>query len=138
MVGVGNSGCNSVARNFGGIELQIALIGASDKDAAHRIHRTVPNAAAAKLEIAGVLMQERREHRGRHQCADSRVGVERAIALRVSAEALPIRRIAVPCLARQGDHSDERNGDGIGHRFRGELELCLCGERLELVSVFDG
>lgn len=138
MVGVGESGCNRVAHNFGGIELKIAIIGASDKDAAHGIHRAVPNAAAAELEIAGVLMQERREHRGGHQCADSRVGVERAIALCVSAEALPIRRIAVPCLAHQGDHSDERNGDGIGHRFRGEFELYLCVEGLELVPVFDG
>ena len=83
-------------------------------------------------------MQEGGEQRGRHQCAYSRVGVERAKPLRVSADVLSVRRIAVPCLANQGDHSDERNGDGIRHRFRRKLELCLRGEGLEVVPLFDG
>src|SRR5262249_28539422 len=88
----------------------------------------MPHAPAPQLEISRILMQERRKHRCLHQSADSRISVKRTMALRVTAEPLAIRRIAVPGLTQQGDHSNEGNGDGIGHRFRarnGDLRVFL-------------
>src|SRR5271167_735244 len=102
MVRVRNTGGDDVAHDLGIIEVKFATICASHEDAARGIHRAASGTARAQLEIARVLLQERREHGGRHQGADSGVGEERAIAPRVALETLPIRRITVPSLS---DHA---------------------------------
>lgn len=115
MIGARNTGRHGVAHNLGVIELKLATIASSDEDAAHRIRGAVPGSARAELEIARVLTQDRREHRGGHQGANSGVGKERAKALPVPLETLPIRRISVPSLSDQCDHRNERNRDRVGH-----------------------
>ena len=82
--------------------MTFAAIRASDEDLAHRIDYSVPGIAFADLEVAGVLMQKRGEHGGRHKSANPGVGVECTGALRVTLQTLSIRWIAVPSLADQG------------------------------------
>lgn len=137
MVGIRDAGGDGAAHDLGVIELRCATIGARHEDAANGIHDTAPGGAGAELEITRVLMQERWEHRSGHQRADSGVGVERAITLRVTLQSLSIGWIAVPGLSDQGDNSDKRNGNRIGHGFRGEQEFGLGGKRRELVLFFN-
>ena len=102
MVDVRNTARDGVAHDHGVIELTFAAIRASDEDLAHRTDYPVPGTAFADLEVAGVLMQKRGEHRGRHKSANPGVGVECTGALRVTLQTLSIRWIAVPSLADQG------------------------------------
>ena len=77
------------------IELERAAIAASQQNTAHGINRAMPNAALAELVVARVLVKERRKYRGRHQRADTRVSIERAVAFRVTLQTLAIGRVAV-------------------------------------------
>jgi hypothetical protein len=90
MVDVRNTGRDGGAHDLGVIELTFAAIRASDEDLAHRIDYSVPGIAFADLEVAGVLMQKRGEHGGRHKSANPGVGVECTEALRVTLQTLSI------------------------------------------------
>jgi hypothetical protein len=63
MVRVRDTCRDGVAHNLGVIKLTPASIGAGDEDLAHSVHRAVPGTGFAKLEISGVLMPKRGEHR---------------------------------------------------------------------------
>ena len=137
MVGVGDAGGNGVADDFGIIELEGAVIGASDKDAGGGVQQATTDSALAELEIARVLVQDGGEDRGGHERADAGVGVESGEALVVTREALAVGGVAVASLAEHGDSADEGHGDGIGHGFGGELEFGGGGKRPELFLGFD-
>ncbi len=138
MVGVGDAGGDGVAHDFGIIELEFAAVGASDEDAADGILRAVPLGAGAELKIARVLMKERGEDGGGHQGADAGVGEGGGVAFAVAPKTLPVGRLTVGGLPHQGDYAKERDSDGIGHGFHGELEFGFCGEGAELIVFFDG
>jgi hypothetical protein len=137
MVGVRNSSRDRGAQNLGVIELSFATIAPRDKDPAYGILCSVPYPAASELEIARVLVQDRREHGGRHKRSNSSVGKQRDITLSVTLQTLPIRRVAVSSLPHQREPSNERNRHRIRHCFRSKLEFALRREAIELVQVFD-
>src|ERR1700731_2520785 len=64
MVAVGgNESRHSSANNFGVVELRTAGISTRDNIATDGIHGAVREAAAAQLEIPGILMQHRWQYR---------------------------------------------------------------------------
>jgi len=138
VIGVGDAGGDGGAYDFGVIELEGATVGAGDEDAADGILHAVPLAAYAELEIAGVLMEESGEDGGGHHRANASVSKGGGVALAVTLEALAVGGLTVLGLAHQRDHTEERNRNRVGHGFVGELELGSCGERAELIVLFDG
>src|SRR5258708_30270411 len=120
------------------MELELAAVGTSDEEAADGILRPVPGVAGAELEIPRVLMKERGEDGGCHQSADAAVGEGCGVAFAVAFETLAVGRLTVGGLPHQGNYAKERDSDGVGHGFHGELEFGSCGEGAELIVFFDG
>lgn len=111
----GYGGRHRAAENFGKVELGASRIGAGDENAADRVSGSMPKASLAEMIVAGILLENRREHGLGHKVFNRAIGEGRADPLPVTLGALAEPRLAVLRLA----HAGQKGVPGEFHPIEG-------------------
>lgn len=136
VIGVIGDGCSGeCAAEFGVVDLSASRICARDENAADGVSGTMQETSMAGLEIAWVLVKERRQDGTDHEVFDGGIAVRSSVAFCVACKALAVRRIAVAGLADECNEAHQNKFRGIKYALRDDLELLSRGERWDFVRL---
>src|SRR5258708_21957342 len=93
--------------------------------------------AVHQLGVTGILPEKGRKDRPGHEAPDCGVRKSDAISLSIPGSSLAELRLAVLCLADDGDEPDEWINSWIECVLRDQLEFSCAQERRNLVLIFN-
>src|ERR1700685_84550 len=103
----------------------MSVVAFSNHRHGHGVEESRFLAPSAFIEIAWVLLKQRRQHRAPNKCAGKQIGVGSAVSLAISLRALAVPAIGVVILLETRDHSGDSERDRIDDRPPGPHELLL-------------
>ena len=123
MVEVGDATGGEGSEDEGIVWLRGAVITASEHGAGDSVGKALTGGAGAFVEVARVLVKERRQDGAAQHAAGDGIGIAGAVVFCVALHALAVIVEGVAGLLDAGGNSEGGESDGIEDRVKGEIEF---------------